>query len=32
MPCDILEEWDPVGGGRDVQERGDVCPPTADSC
>ena len=23
--CDILEGWDRVGGGKEVQERGDIC-------
>ena len=23
--CDYLEGWDEVGGGRDVQESGDMC-------
>ena len=30
MPCDDLEGWD-EGGGRDVQEGGDIGIPTADS-
>ena len=30
--CDNLEGWDVVGGGREVQERGDICIPVADSC
>ena len=29
--CDSLEEWAGVGGGREVQEGGDVRIPTADS-
>ena len=33
MPyCDNLEGWDEVGGGREVQEGGDVCIPMADLC
>ena len=32
MLCDNLEEWDGVGGGREVQERGNICIPMADSC
>ena len=31
MLCDNLEEWDEVGGGREVQEEGDICIPMADS-
>ena len=27
-----LEGWDGSGGGREVQEGGDICIPTADSC
>ena len=27
---DNLEEWDGMGGGREVQERGDVLTPMAD--
>ena len=30
--CDNLEGWDRLGGGRKVQERGDICMPVADSC
>ena len=30
--CDNLEGWDDVGGGRDVQEGGDIYTPMADSC
>ena len=30
--CDSLEEWDGVGGGREVQEGRDPCQPIADSC
>ena len=30
--CDNLEGWDGVRGGREVQERGDICIPMADSC
>ena len=29
--CDNLKGWDGVGGGREVQEEGDVCIPVADS-
>ena len=29
---DNLEEWDGVGGGRKVQEGGDICITVADSC
>ena len=29
---DTREEWDRVGGGREVQEGGDMCIPMADSC
>ena len=29
--CDNLDGWDGVGGGREVQERGDICIPTAAS-
>ena len=32
MLCDNLEGWDGVGGGRKVQEGGDMCVPVADSC
>ena len=32
MLCDNLEGWDGVGGGREVQEEGDICIPMADSC
>ena len=32
MLCDNLEGWDEVGGGREVQEGGDVCIPLADLC
>ena len=27
-----LEEWDGEGGGRELQEEGDICIPMADSC
>ena len=27
-----LEGWDGVGGGREVQEGGDICVHMADSC
>ena len=30
--CDNLEGWDEAGGGRELQEGGDVCTPVADSC
>ena len=30
--CDNLEGWDRVGGGREIQEGGNICIPTADSC
>ena len=29
--CDNLEEWDGVGAGTKVQERGDICIPMADT-
>ena len=29
---DNLEGRDEEGGGREVQERGDICIPTIDSC
>ena len=32
MLCDNEEGWDGVGGGREVQEGGDVYIPMADSC
>ena len=32
MFCDNLEGWDGVGGGREVQQGGDLCVPMADSC
>ena len=32
MLCDNLEEWDELGGGREGQERGDICIPMTDSC
>ena len=32
MLCDDLEGWDAVGGGREVQEGGDIHIPVADSC
>jgi len=31
MLCDNLEGWDGVEGGREVQERGDICIHMADS-
>ena len=31
MLCYNLEEWDGVGGGREVQEGGDIWIPVADS-
>ena len=30
--CDNLAGWDVVGGGKEVQERGDLCITLADSC
>ena len=30
MLCDNLEGWDRVGGGREVQEGGDICIPMTD--
>ena len=30
--CDNLEGWEGAGGGRGVQEGGDMCIPMADSC
>ena len=30
--CADLEGCDGVGGGREVQEEGDICIPMADSC
>ena len=30
--CINLERWDGAGDGRDVQKRGDICIPMADSC
>ena len=30
--CDHLEGWDGVGGGREVQEGGDIRMPRVDSC
>ena len=30
--CINLEGWDGEGGGREVQEGGDICTPVADSC
>ena len=30
--CNNLEGWDGEGGGREVQEGGDICIPMADSC
>ena len=27
MLCDSLEGWDGVGGGRGLQEGGDICTP-----
>ena len=32
MLCDDLEGWGGVGGGREVQEREDICILMADSC
>ena len=31
MLCDNLEEWDGVGGGREVREGGGMCVLMADS-
>ena len=30
--CINLEGWDGEGDGREVQNRGDICIPMADSC
>ena len=30
--CTNLEGWDEEGDGREVQKRGDICIPMADSC
>ena len=30
--CINLEGWDGEGDGREVQKRGDICIPMADSC
>ena len=30
--CDKQERWHGVGGGKEVQEEGDICIPMADSC
>ena len=30
--CINLEQWDEEGHEREVQERGDICIPMADSC
>ena len=32
MLCDNLEGWDGVGGGRKIQEGGDIPIVMADSC
>ena len=32
MLCDDLEGWDGVGGGRALQEGGDIGTLTTDSC
>ena len=32
MLCDDLKGWCAAGCGREVQEGGDRCIPTADSC
>ena len=32
MFCDNLEEWDGVGGGKEVEEGGDICIPMTDLC
>ena len=31
MLCDNLEGWDAKGGGKEVQEGGDICISMADS-
>ena len=28
--CDNLEGWDGVGGGKEIQERGNICKTVAD--
>ena len=30
--CNNLEGWDEKEDGKEVQERGDICIPMADSC
>ena len=30
--CSNLKGWDGEGDGRDVQKRGNICIPMADSC
>ena len=30
--CINLEGWDREGDGKEVQDRGDICVPKADSC
>ena len=30
--CINLEGWDEEGDGREIQKRGDICIPMADSC
>ena len=32
MLSDNLDRWDGVGGGREVQDRGDICMPMPNSC
>ena len=32
MLCDSLEAWPGMGGGREVQEGGDMCILMANSC
>ena len=32
MFCDNIKGWSRVGGGKEVQEGGDICVPVADSC
>ena len=32
MLCEDLKGWNGVGGGREVQEGGDMSVPMADSC
>ena len=30
--CNTLAGWEMVGGGRDVQDGGNICTPMASSC